>query len=175
MAEIIVSIRPAETTDVLQLQQFSIITFTDTYVAYNTPENMRLYIENYFNYSQVLSELSDAAMQYFLAFADDELAGYIKIRTVDEPAELVGAKHIEIERIYVLGKYKGMQIGKKLINHACETAKQQGFEIIWLGVWEENKIALAFYTKQGFAIFGEHNFVLGTEPQRDWLMKKELF
>jgi ribosomal protein S18 acetylase RimI-like enzyme len=120
----------------------------------------------------LLDELNRGTIQFYLAFAGDVLAGYIKMRTGDNPPELDGVRHIEIERIYVLGSLKGMKIGKQLIDHAVAVAREQQYEVLWLGVWEENKNALAFYTKQGFTIFGEHDFMLGTEPQRDWLMKK---
>jgi len=174
MNELTVTIRPATVADVMPLQQLSIITFTDTYAVYNTPENMQLFIDTHYNTQQLLAELTDTAMQYFIAWVGDEPVGYLKLRTTDNPPELAGRKHIEIERIYVLPAFKGMQIGKKFIEHAMAVAKQQRYEVIWLGVWEENIKALAFYTKQGFTIFGEHSFVLGTEPQRDWLMKKSL-
>jgi len=172
--DINIIIKAGTVKEVLLLQQVSIVTFIDTYATYNTPENMQLYIDTYFNYDRLWNELNDTAIQYFLAFINDEIVGYIKLRTVDEPVELEGKKHIEIERIYVLPEHKGRQIGKKLISHAVGIATQQQYQVIWLGVWEENKNAITFYTKQGFAIFGEHSFVLGTEPQRDWLMKKEL-
>src|SRR3569623_1462472 len=174
MQPLTVTIRPATQADMLPLQQLSIATFTDTYAVYNTPENMRLYIDTYYSDKQLLAELADAGLQFFLAFADDELAGYIKLRTVEEPHELKGRRHIEVERIYVLPHFKGQRIGQKLIEHAVTVATMQGYEVIWLGVWDANTAAQAFYLKQGFTIFGEHPFVLGTEPQRDWLMKKEL-
>ncbi len=170
MNTIDVTIRPAALADVLPLRQLSIETFIDTYAAYNTPENMQLYIATNYNTQQLVSELADACIQYFLLYSGAVLAGYIKLRTTEEPPELAGKKHIEIERIYVLPAFKGMKLGTRLIECAVETATQQEFEVLWLGVWDENKKAQAFYTKQGFTIFGEHAFVLGTEPQRDWLM-----
>lgn len=174
MSELTVTIKPATAADVLPLQQLSIVTFTDTYAVYNTPENMQLFIETNYNTQQLLSELANPAMQYFIAYAGEEPVGYIKLRTTDNPPELAGKKHIEIERIYVLPAFKGMHIGKKFIDHAVAIAKQQHYEVIWLGVWEENTKAQAFYAKQGFTVFGEHAFVLGTEPQRDWLMKRDI-
>jgi ribosomal protein S18 acetylase RimI-like enzyme len=45
---------------------------------------------------------------------------------------------------------------------------------IWLGVWEHNHQAIKFYTTWGFEKFGDHLFLLGDDPQTDWLMKKEL-
>ena len=56
---------------------------------------------------------------------------------------------------------------------AClDWSKNAGFDTVWLGVWEQNQKALAFYQKMGFQRFGEHVFVLGTEVQNDFLMKK---
>jgi ribosomal protein S18 acetylase RimI-like enzyme len=170
-----VIIKPAAAADVLLLQQLSIDTFTDTYGVYNTPENMRLFIEKHYSTLQLLHELADNAVQYYLAFNGKVPAGYMKLRTgAENPPALNGQKHIEIERIYVLPAFKGQKIGKQLVEHACRVATQQGYQVIWLGVWEENKNACAFYNKQGFVVFGEHAFVLGTEAQRDWLMKKDL-
>ena len=152
MDEILVTIRPATQADLLPLQQLSITTFTDTYAVYNTPENMQLYIDTYYNDERLLSELADANMQYLVAFVGEELAGYVKLRTIDNPPELAGTKHIEIERIYVLPGFKGMKIGKKLVDHSIETARQQQFNVIWLGVWEKNPRAIRFYEKNGFEL-----------------------
>lgn len=174
MDETIVSIRPATAADVLPLQQISIETFTDTYAVYNTPENMQLFIDTNYNTQQLLNELADPAQQYYLAYLGGELVGYIKLRTTENPLELAGKKHIEVERIYVLPSFKGRHIGKHMINHAVNIVREKQYEVLWLGVWDNNTKAQAFYTKQGFTIFGEHAFILGDDHQRDWLMKKEI-
>lgn len=174
MDDVTVSIKPATAADVLPLQQISIGTFTDTYAIYNTPENMQLFIDTYYNTQRLLDELADAAQQYYLTYLGEELVGYIKLRTTENPPELAGKKHIEVERIYVLPGFKGRRIGKYMIDHAITIARQNQYEVVWLGVWDQNTNAQAFYTKQGFTVFGEHGFVLGEEHQRDWLMKKEL-
>jgi len=174
MDGITVRIKPATAADVLPLQQISIVTFTDTYAVYNTPENMRLFIDANYNTQQLLNELADPAQQYYLTYLGDELVGYIKLRTTENPPELAGKKHIEVERIYVLPMYKGRYIGKQMIEHALAIAREKQYEVLWLGVWDQNTSAQAFYTKQGFTIFGEHAFVLGNDHQRDWLMKKEV-
>jgi ribosomal protein S18 acetylase RimI-like enzyme len=53
-------------------------------------------------------------------------------------------------------------------------AKQKAKEVVWLGVWEKNQRAIDFYLKFGFEKFGECDFLLGDDVQRDWLMKKHL-
>lgn len=171
MSEMIVTINPASPSDITSLRQLSIDTFVDTYNAYNTPENMQLYIDTYFNPQRIADEINNSNIQYYLAAVDDALVGYIKMRTEETLPELAGVRHIEIERIYVSPNYKGLKIGQRLIAHALTIAKQQQFEVLWLGVWEKNENAIAFYKKQGFTIFGEHDFILGTDAQRDWLMK----
>ena len=45
---------------------------------------------------------------------------------------------------------------------------------MWLGVWEENHRANAFYRKHGYAEVGEHVFMLGADAQRDLILAKIL-
>jgi ribosomal protein S18 acetylase RimI-like enzyme len=47
-------------------------------------------------------------------------------------------------------------------------------DVVWLGVWERNPRALAFYEKMAFNRVGEHVFPLGHDPQRDIIMLRPL-
>jgi ribosomal protein S18 acetylase RimI-like enzyme len=53
-------------------------------------------------------------------------------------------------------------------------AKQKKFTTVWLGVWEENKKAIQFYTKNGFVAFDQHIFKLGDDEQTDIMMRLEI-
>jgi ribosomal protein S18 acetylase RimI-like enzyme len=44
--------------------------------------------------------------------------------------------------------------------------------VVWLGVWERNPKAIAFYKKFGFREVGAHVFPLGSDPQRDVVMAR---
>jgi ribosomal protein S18 acetylase RimI-like enzyme len=55
-----------------------------------------------------------------------------------------------------------------------ETVRTVGSDRIWLGVWERNGRALAFYRKFGFEVFGDHVFQFGRDPQRDLIMALEV-
>jgi ribosomal protein S18 acetylase RimI-like enzyme len=55
-----------------------------------------------------------------------------------------------------------------------EAARGAGHETMWLGVWEHNERALAFYRKWGFEVVGEHIFQVGDDPQNDLLMVRQL-
>ena len=45
---------------------------------------------------------------------------------------------------------------------------------LWLGVWEHNLRAIAFYRKCGFVQCGAQPFLLGTDLQTDWDMNRTL-
>jgi diamine N-acetyltransferase len=78
---------------------------------------------------------------------------------------------VEIERIYVQNAYQGLKIGKALFDKAVSVAKERKASYLWLGVWEENHKAIAFYEKNGFLAFDKHIFMLGNDPQTDIMMK----
>jgi ribosomal protein S18 acetylase RimI-like enzyme len=167
-------IKRASVNEVELLRELSITTFTNTYAAYNTPENMQMYIEKYFNTETLLSELNSQENFFFFAMLDDVPAGYIKLRTVHEQPALGDKKSIELERIYVVTQFQRTGLGYKLLQHGIEFAHSEGFDVLWLGVWNRNEKAIKFYEKCGFEIFSEHKFILGTEEQIDYLMKKDL-
>lgn len=170
-----IAIKQAHANDVELLQKLSIVTFTDTFAAYNTAENMQMYIEKYFSLENVLEELNNSENFFFIAYQENEPAGYLKLRLPEEHLpSLKNNTPIELERVYVLKKLQGTGLGYKLMQFAFEYSRQKGFDTLWLGVWEQNEKAIRFYEKLGFETFGEHEFILGTDKQNDLLMKKAL-
>jgi ribosomal protein S18 acetylase RimI-like enzyme len=81
---------------------------------------------------------------------------------------------LEIERIYVDSKFHGEGIGKSLLDKCIQLARLKNIKTVWLGVWEHNPNAIAFYKKYGFKKFDDHIFLLGRDPQTDWLMSKSV-
>ena len=53
-------------------------------------------------------------------------------------------------------------------------AAELGAQTIWLGVWERNEKAQAFYRRFGFVECGEHVFTVGSDDQRDIIMSRSL-
>ncbi len=53
-------------------------------------------------------------------------------------------------------------------------ATRNACDVLWLGVWEHNPRAVAFYRKKGFRVVGDHVFQLGSDPQRDLIMTLEI-
>jgi ribosomal protein S18 acetylase RimI-like enzyme len=56
---------------------------------------------------------------------------------------------------------------------AClDEAERAGCDLVWLGVWERNPRAIAFYHKWGFEQVGTQTFQLGDDMQSDWIMSR---
>jgi len=169
-----VSIRPVTAKDIDLLREVSIQTFRDLLEKSNTAEDLKLYIDTNFTREQVQKEFDDKRNVFFLMFDGTKAMGYLKLRTGYEPEELAGVNALEIERLYCIQEYVGKQVGKILMQTALDYAKAQQFDVVWLGVWEHNPRAYAFYQKWGFETFGSHVFMLGTDAQTDWMMKRKV-
>jgi ribosomal protein S18 acetylase RimI-like enzyme len=168
-------IRLATTDDAALLCTFGAKAFRDTFGAANTEENMNLYVNANFTQEKLRQELIDPLSVFLTVYDGETLAGYVKLGTGHEPAALGPKRALEIERIYAGASYLGKRVGLTLMNAAIRHARMNGFEVLWLGVWEHNVKARRFYEKYGFETFGSHIFVLGTDAQTDLLMKKVLY
>ncbi len=166
-----ISIVSAEAKDCELIRNLASTTFHDTYAAYNTPEDMALHIQQYFNLKSIKAELSDVNTLYFIAYINMSPAGFVKMRKSKNPRGLQSSRTIEIERIYVLKAFQKQKIGAALVKHCIDSARQLSCETIWLGVWQQNTAAIGFYERMGFERFGSQQFLLGTNLQTDWLMK----
>jgi ribosomal protein S18 acetylase RimI-like enzyme len=167
-----VSIRRATSGDVKLLQDVGIQTFHDTFADVNTKADMDQYLDKNFNPAQITQELADADNVFFIAESNGQPAGYSKLRKGTTPPELQGVHAIELERLYVAKEFLGKRVGLALMDRCLSEAREEGFNTVWLGVWENNGRAIAFYEKCGFEKFGVHPFMLGTDLQTDNMMKK---
>lgn len=167
-------LKKADLSDLLPLQQIAIETFADTYSAYNTEENMRRHFEKAFNTAQLTAELSNPDSEYYLAFCDNQPAGFMKTNIWPSQTDEHYRDGLEIERIYVLRSFQGKKIGHVLVEKAAALAREKELYYIWLGVWMKNEKAIEFYEKNGFVKAGTHVFRLGDEEQSDFIMKKML-
>jgi diamine N-acetyltransferase len=167
-------IRYATTADAELIANMSRQTFLDTFASQNTKENMDIFMNEQFSKEILMKEAGATGGIFFLAYDEDEAVGYVYMREGNRYPEFGNLSSIEIARIYALQSAIGKGVGSALVKKCIETAKELKREIIWLGVWEHNKRAIDFYTKWGFEKFGQHEFILGTDVQTDWLMKKKL-
>jgi len=81
---------------------------------------------------------------------------------------------VELSRIYVSADWLGRGIDQALMQRCIDDAREAGCETMWLGVWGRNSRPQSFYRRWGFRKVGEHVFMLGSDPQTDWVMEGAL-
>ena len=167
-------IRKLDITDLENLQKISITTFRETFEEVNSEEDMQKYLDENLSLERLKNELENLDSEFYFIENENKNLGYLKLNFGNAQTEKLEENHFEIERIYVLKAFLGQKIGQILFDKAIEIGREKNLEYVWLGVWEENHRAIKFYKKNGFEIFGKHDFVLGEDVQTDLLMKMKI-
>ena len=168
------SIRIATAADAEMLTEFARRTFHDAFAPMNSPENMEAYMSQNFTSRIFSAQLADRRAIFLIAEIETTLAAFAKLYDGDVPDCVGGFAPVEIERFYVDRQFHGMGVAQTLMQACFDRARQSGHETVYLGVWENNHRAIAFYRKCGFDVVGSHVFQMGDEAQNDLLMEKRL-
>lgn len=164
-----VSIRPLEATDLRTLQKLSVETFVDTFIDSNTADDLASCMDSLYNIEKLARELAAKHSYFYFIEVEGQVAGYLKLNTRYEQTEGQRDDSLEIERLYILPRFKGLHLGSKLMKFALDLAKEKDKQRVWLGVWEHNEPAKSFYSRWGFKRFSQHTFPVGSDPQTDEL------
>jgi len=167
-------IRRADHEDAGLLAELGARTFSETFAADNSPEDMAAYLAESFNPARQTAELNDPASTFFIAEVGGLAAGYAQLHAGEAAEGVEGPRPVELVRLYVSREWLGRGVGEALMRACVDAARRAGHGTIWLGVWERNGRAQAFYRKWDFRAVGEHVFHLGSDPQRDILMERAL-
>lgn len=168
------TIRRVELKDAALLSEISKETFADTFAGTCTEDDMKSFLLENFNLEKVKQELSDKNDLYFFIEEDGVTAGYVRLmEDYSLFNEIKKWKALELKRIYVTKEFHGKGIAQQLIKFVEDFARENKYEVLWLGVWEHNHRAKRFYEKSGFSDSGYmHDFPIGNTPQSDnWLWK----
>ncbi|KYG82217.1 GNAT family N-acetyltransferase [Roseivirga echinicomitans] len=167
-------IRKCEAKDLTQLSQFALKTFKDTFEKDNAPKDFNTYIEKAITEEKLSQEMANKGSSFYFLELEGRVIAYIKLNLTPFQSDINDPKSLELERAYVDMKFHGLGYGKMLFDFIVQQAKLHQIEYIWLGVWERNAKAIAFYEQLGFYKFAEHPFKLGTAKQKDHLMRCDL-
>lgn len=160
--------------DIKTLQAIAKQTFTETFGSQNTAEDLAKFLNEEYDFDKLKAEVENPESFYYFYYFEDELAGYLKLNVGAAQTESDYPEALEIQRIYVLQKYQGKRIGLAMMQQALAIAEELKNPQVWLGVWENNFKAQAFYQKSGFKKVGSHDFILGDDRQTDHILLKTL-
>lgn len=168
------SVRMATEDDAADVAALAERTFRATFADANDADDLDAHCASNYGTALQRSEILDPGLRTLLVVAGTAIAGYAQVR-LHAPKDCVAARSpAELLRIYVDAEWHGRGAAQALLNASLDAAREAGCDRIWLGVWEHNPRAIAFYRKQGFETVGEHTFLLGEDPQRDVVMARPL-
>ncbi|WPP49468.1 GNAT family N-acetyltransferase [Catalinimonas niigatensis] len=169
-----VQMLPLSLHDLTTLQYLSKKTFLDAFADVNTEEDMQTYLERAFSESQLAAELQDPDTTFYFLQWQDKTIGYCKVKR-GLPSNLAEEDTaLEICRLYVVQEFQGQQFGQLMLEKIIASAQDQQLDFVWLGVWSQNPGAIRLYERNSFSKIGSYTFMLGNDPQTDFIMKRTL-
>jgi GNAT superfamily N-acetyltransferase len=168
------SIRLATQSDAAELAALAARTFRDAFGADNRPEDLELHLTTSYGLAQQSQEIADPNIITLVADLDRELVAYAQLRSGSTPSCVTGPAPIELSRFYVTAAWHGRGLAQQLMQRVLDAALDANAATLWLGVWERNPRAIAFYAKAGYVEVGSHTFVVGTDPQTDRILTRPL-
>jgi ribosomal protein S18 acetylase RimI-like enzyme len=170
-------LRKAGSTDLALLYELCRISYAENYADHWNEGGLDWYLDKVYGWEGLKRDLVNPNINYFIAFVNDEPAGFIKIQLNSNLPGYPSTNSMEVEKIYFRRQFKGKGIGKKLMALAIQEAKNGDKEIIWLGVIDTNINAIEFYKKAGFEIYDQTRLDLPyfkEELKGMWRMKLTL-
>ena len=167
-------IRRAKMDDARLLAELGARTFSETFAEDNSPADMAAYLASSFSEAQQAAELSDSDSTFHIAETNGVAVGYAMLRSGSVLDSVTDDEPIELVRLYVSRKHLGGGVGAALMRVCINEASRHGHRTLWLGVWEHNHRAQAFYRKWNFHEVGTHIFQLGEDAQTDILMERSI-
>ena len=162
-----VRVRLGMVTDAAELAAFAARTFFETFAKDNRPDDMQAYLSSAYGVAQQARELADPRIVTLLVHDAETLIAYAQVRSGVAPSCVEAQDPIELQRFYVDRPSQGRGIAALLMRGVHEAIASTGGRHVWLGVWERNARALAFYRKEGFVDVGAKDFLVGADRQID--------
>lgn len=166
-----VAFRRGLVADAPALARFAADTFVEAFGAVTAPDDLTAHLANTYGPALQAAELADPGMITLLALRDGAIVAYAQVRrNADAPAGIDARDTIEVSRFYADRSVRGSGVPHALMQQALQAAIDLGGRHAWLGVWERNPRAIAFYRKLGFAPVGRKVYIVGSDHQTDHVM-----
>lgn len=165
------ALRDATVADAARLAEFGARTFYESFAADNAAENMRRHLESAFSSATQLAEIRNPDIDtLIMTDGVSRWLGFAQLRVGRISDGVPREGSIELWRFYIDQPWHGKGVAAGLVAGAKQRARRRGATTMWLGVWEHNVRAQAFYRKHGFSRVGNQVFVVGGDPQTDHVM-----
>ena len=106
----------------------------------------------------VLEQLKNK-MPHYIAVVGDKIVGWCDIASFNRPA----FAHSGVLRMGIVRDYRGIGLGKKLMQIVLDKGREMGLTRVELDVREDNETAIEMYKKFGFVVEGVKRNACKTE------------
>lgn len=169
-----ITIREANLEDAALISVLASATFYEAYFDQDESGNLAGYISEAFGVQKIAGELRDPDITFLIISRSGKAAGYAKLIRNSTLECIGGEKPVELKRIYILERVYGKGYGARLLEHSLKLAADEGFDTLWLQVWEENPRARKFYAKYDFSVVGKVEMPYGDVIGINLVLEKNL-
>lgn len=156
---------PAETAELAEIQELAYEIWPAYYASIISQDQIEYMLREL--YSLPALEAQAAAGQHFFLLKEGKKAiGFWALSPK-------GKTELKLDKLYLLDEYRGMQLGKRMMDEALSWARQQGFSTLILNVNRFNA-SLSFYQKLGFTVREQVDIPFGPFFLNDFIMEKSL-
>jgi ribosomal protein S18 acetylase RimI-like enzyme len=161
-------IRRGLVSDAAALATFAASTFAEAFGDETDEDDLRAHLAATYRPDLQARELADPTVITWLAVQGARIVAFAQVRRAETaPACIVVPDAVEVQRFYTDRSVRGSGLALRLMEHALDAARELGGQHAWLGVWERNARAMAFYRKAGFAEIGSTYYMVGSDRQTD--------
>ena len=168
------SLRLAVPGDARSLGVLGTQVFLDTYA----PQGIRPLIADevleHFSTDAIERQLAQPRTIFIVAESAGHLIGFAQLTRSAKPPHSVAVDAIELERLYVLERFTGRGVGKRVLRESERWVASNGAPMLWLTAWIGNARALAFYAAQGYVDCGQTFYDFQGELYENRLFTKAL-
>lgn len=165
-------IREATERDIEPLTRLASKTFVETYDDLSDEESAK-YVFEFFTPARFKQHIESPDCHILVA-AGDSLFGYIMLEHRDAPVTVAGQPQVECVRLFVTREAQGQGLGARLLDEGLQMSRKDGFEVLWLKVWDQNEDAIRFYQNRSFDHLGEVAYTEGGLDDRVIIMGRAL-
>jgi ribosomal protein S18 acetylase RimI-like enzyme len=174
--EVTFEIRPCTSEDDQALSLLGQATFLEAFAGTLNGSDILAHCERAHAASVYRAWLADERYRLWIALAQPGLApvGFAVLAPSDLPVPDAAPDEVEVKRIYLLNRFQGSGLGRRLMTLAIDRACALGARRLLLGVYSENPAAIAFYRRLGFETIGHRPFAVGATVCDDYVMSLAL-
>jgi len=145
-------LRKISNSEIPTVQKLAREIWDEHYIKILSQEQIDYMLDKFYSSEKIASEIEEGIIWEML-WNEENPIGYLVCKLESEK--------LYISKIYLKAETRGKGLGKFLLNHAKELAKQNQKKSIYLNVNKYNSDSIAFYERNGFVKIDEGIFDIG--------------